>query len=64
MWELVSQPKSKKPINVKWIYKIKTNPEGKVVKYKARLLARGFLQKAGIDYREVFAPVARIDFSQ
>ena len=61
VWELVSQPKSKKPIDVKWIYKIKTNPEGKVVKYKARLVARGFLQKAGIDYKDVFAPIARIE---
>ncbi|KAK4258396.1 hypothetical protein QN277_007851 [Acacia crassicarpa] len=60
-WELTTMPKEQKPIGVKWVYKTKTNKEGKVEKYKARLVAKGYKQKYGIDYEEVFAPVARID---
>ena len=60
-WELVDPPSNKKPIALKWVYKVKVNPKGEVVKHKARLVAKGFLQKAGIDYGEVYAPVARIE---
>ncbi|RDX67657.1 Copia protein, partial [Mucuna pruriens] len=59
--ELVDRPSNKKPIALKWVYKVKVNPRGEVVKYKAKLVAKGFLQKAGIDYGEVYAPVARIE---
>jgi len=45
---------------VKWVYKTKVKPNGDVSKYKARLVARGFLQKHGLDYNEVFTPVARL----
>ena len=41
--------------------KTKVKPNGDVSKYKARLVARGFLQKHGLDYNEVFAPVARLE---
>nr|KYP68042.1 Retrovirus-related Pol polyprotein from transposon TNT 1-94 [Cajanus cajan] len=61
VWELVSLPKSKKAISVRWVFKIKTDPGGRIVKYKARLVVRGFLQRPDIDYKEVFAPVARIE---
>ena len=54
-------PDKKKKIDVKWLFKVKLNPDGQVSKHKARLVARGFLQKQGIDYNEVFAPVARIE---
>ena len=60
-WELTSLPKGHKPIGVKWVYKTKTNQKGKVEKYKARLVAKGYKQRHGIDYDEVFAPVARVD---
>jgi len=52
---LVDPPKHKKPIALKWVYKVKVNPKGEVVKYKARLVAKGFLWKAGVDYGEVYA---------
>ena len=52
-WESVKLPKGKKAICVKWVYKIKHKALGEVAKYKARLVARGFLQKEGIDYNEV-----------
>ncbi|PNX77158.1 cysteine-rich receptor-like protein kinase 25-like protein, partial [Trifolium pratense] len=47
------------PLDVKSELKIKQNPEGQVMKHKARLVAKGFLQKQGLDYDEVFSPVAR-----
>jgi len=58
-WMLVDLPKGKKAIGVKWVYKVKANPKGEIIKHKARLVAKGFLQKEGIDFDEVFAPVAR-----
>ena len=60
-WELVDLPIKKKAIGVMWVFKLKLNPNGTVAKYKARLVARGFLQKPGIDYSKVYAPVARIE---
>ena len=60
-WALISLPPNKKAINVKWAFKVKEGPNGEVLKHKARLVVRGFLQKAGNDYGEVFAPVARME---
>lgn len=60
-WKLVELPPNKKSIAVKWVYKVKLNPDGGVNKYKARLVAKGLLQKPGIDFGEVFAPVARVE---
>ncbi|GAU47720.1 hypothetical protein TSUD_285070 [Trifolium subterraneum] len=60
-WELVDLPQNKRAIDVKWVYKLKMNSKGEVTRHKARLVARGFLQKEGIDYGEVFAPVTRME---
>src|ERR1044072_9524868 len=43
------------------VFKVKLNPDGSISKHKARLVVRGFMQRAGLDYSEVFAPVARIE---
>jgi len=59
-WSLVSPSAHKRPIGCKWVYKIKYNPDGIVERYKARLVANGYSQVEGIDYRETFAPVAKL----
>lgn len=60
-WSLVTLPNGAKAIDVKWIYKTKLNELGEVDKFKARLVVKGYAQEYGIDYTEVFAPVARMD---
>lgn len=54
-------PANATSIGVKWIFKTKLNEERKVEKHKARLVAKGYAQIHGIEYNEVFAPVARWD---
>lgn len=60
-WILVPRPANKKIITNKWVFKTKVNQDGEIEKYKARLVARGHTQVQGIDYDEVFAPVARYE---
>jgi hypothetical protein len=60
-WELVHLPAGKRAVGCKWIYTVKQNPEGKIERYKARLVARGYSQTYGIDYDETFAPVAKMN---
>jgi hypothetical protein len=60
-WTLVEPPKNQQVIDNRWVYKIKRNEDGSVQKYKARLVARGFRQVAGVDYNETFSPVTKFD---
>ncbi|GJZ16612.1 putative ribonuclease H-like domain-containing protein [Tanacetum coccineum] len=61
VWILVDLPSGKKAIGTKWVFRNKRDERSIVVKNKARLVAQGFRQEEGIDYDEVFAPVARIE---
>ncbi|GJY04523.1 ribonuclease H-like domain-containing protein [Tanacetum coccineum] len=61
VWILVDLPNGKKAIGTKWVFKNKKDERGIVIRNKARLVAQGHRQEEGIDYEEVFAPVARIE---
>ncbi|GJV94602.1 retrovirus-related pol polyprotein from transposon TNT 1-94 [Tanacetum coccineum] len=61
VWELVSCPDKVMLIKLKWIYKVKINEFGRVLKNKARLVTQGFRQGEGIDLKESFSPVVRIE---
>ena len=54
-------PKNQRAVGLKWVFKLKKDPNGKIIKHKAHLVAKGYVQKYGVDYKEVFAPVARIE---
>ncbi|GKE15677.1 retrovirus-related pol polyprotein from transposon TNT 1-94 [Tanacetum coccineum] len=61
VWELVPPPDCAMIIALKWIYKVKLDEYGDVLKNKARLVAKGYRQEEGIDFEESFAPVARLE---
>nr|GEU61858.1 hypothetical protein [Tanacetum cinerariifolium] len=61
VWVLVDLPHGKRAIGTKWVYKNKKDERGTVIRNKARLVAQGHTQEEGINYKEVFAPVARIE---
>ena len=59
-WDLVPYPNEKNVIGNKWIYKVKFNSVGDIEKYKVKLVAKSFAQKYDIDYKEIFAPMAKM----
>ena len=60
-WELVDPPAGHRRISLKWVFKLKKDEKGAVIKHKARLVVRGFVQQEGIDYDNAFTPVARME---
>nr|GEX13013.1 hypothetical protein [Tanacetum cinerariifolium] len=61
VWELVPRPDKVMVITLKWIYKVKLDKLGGILKNKAHLVAHGYRQEEGIDFEESFAPVARLE---
>ncbi|GJT49452.1 ribonuclease H-like domain-containing protein [Tanacetum coccineum] len=60
IWTLTELPINRKAIGSKWVYKIKYKSDGEVERYKARVVAKGFGQKKGVDYEEIFSPVVKM----
>ena len=59
-WSITPLPHGKHAVGSRWIFKTKFNSDGSIDRHKARLVAQGFTQKFGIDYKETFAPVAKM----
>ena len=60
-WELMQKPKDKEIIGLKWVYKIKYNEDGTILKHKARLVTKGYSQLPGVDFKETFSPVVHME---
>jgi hypothetical protein len=61
VWELVDPPPGCKPIGTRWVWKNKEGEKDEVVRNKSRLVAQGFSQEEGIDYKEIFATITRLE---
>ncbi|KAH9760757.1 Integrase catalytic domain-containing protein [Citrus sinensis] len=59
-WELIPLPRGRKAIENKWVYKVKRDGNDQVERYRARLVVKGYAQKEGIDFNEIFSPVVRL----
>ncbi|XP_050374705.1 uncharacterized mitochondrial protein AtMg00820-like [Argentina anserina] len=60
-WSIVPLPRGHKLLRARWIYKLKYNSDGSLERHKARLIAREFTQTFGVDYKETFALVAKMN---
>jgi hypothetical protein len=60
-WTLTELPQGRKAIGLKWVFKVKKNEHGAVTHHKAHLVVKGYAQRQGVDYDEVFAPLARME---
>ena len=61
VWRLVELPKDRKAIGCRWVFALKRDTSGQVIRYKARLVVKGYAQVAGIDYDETYAPTSKIN---
>ena len=60
VWQWQQLPLGKKPLDTKWVYKLKTNVDGNPVRQKARLVAKGFQQEVCVNFNETFAAVVKL----
>jgi hypothetical protein len=60
-WDIADLPRGRRTITLKWVFKLKRDEVGAIIKHKARLVARGFLQQEGIDFDDAFTPVPRME---
>ena len=58
-WEIMELPHGRKPVGCKWVFKVKCRNDGRVERFKGRLVAKGYVLKYGLDYDETFSPVVR-----
>jgi Reverse transcriptase (RNA-dependent DNA polymerase) len=61
VWELVPRPHDRMIIGTKWVFRNKLDEHDNVIRNKARLVAQGYKQQVGIDFEEIFTPVARLE---
>jgi len=59
-WELVNLPKDTNIVSSKWVFHIKKDTNSNIICYKACLIAQGFFQVPGVDYFNIFTPVAKL----
>ena len=59
-WDLVALPKDKNVAGCKCVYELKKGVDDKVAKHKARFVAKGYSQKEGIDFHEIFSPIVKL----
>ena len=60
VWDVVDSPEDTNVVGSRWVFRIKQDSSGKILKYRARLVAQGFTQMYGVDFQDTFAPVARL----
>ncbi|KAI5350901.1 hypothetical protein L3X38_003792 [Prunus dulcis] len=60
-WSIVKLPQGKRAVGCKWVYKTKFKSDGSLERHKARLVAKGFTQTFRVDYKETFAPAAKMN---
>ena len=61
VWDLVELPHGCKLVGCKWVFKTKRDSRGKIERYKARLVVKGYSQKEAIDFKETFSPMSTKD---
>lgn len=60
-WKLTELHAGHKAINLKWVFKLKKDTNGRIIKHKARVVAKGYVQEYGVNFEEIFAPVTRLE---
>ena len=60
-WKITELPPGQMTISCQWVYAIKTKPDGKFEKAKARIVAQGFTQRPGMDYYDITSPIVKFD---
>ena len=60
-WRYVRRPQDQSVVTCKWVFDVKRDADGRIDRFKARLVARGFSQREGLDFEDTFAPVVRLE---